>query len=178
LDTDFISAEIKFEFNQIQAKMGDLFAGVRVLLQFIVDNGLVASIGGYTIGAAVGTVVKSFVSDIMMPGLYKVVFLILNFTPLKHSELLSRFFRFTNLNIDGFIKEFINVTLIIYCAYLIFTRVLSKYMQAKRVADAAAAKGPSSSIPASGPSSIQQLQQQQKMDNIIAGSVVADADAG
>lgn len=105
------------------------------LMRFIVDNNLISSICGVTIGFVIATAVKSLVSDILVPLFYTIVYLICY--PLRHTAILTKLSAFTNLKLDKFLKELINLILIIVCAYFIFIKVLNKFIMAKKAADAA-----------------------------------------
>lgn len=114
----------------------DVDGHYKALMRFIVDNGLITSIAAYTIGVAFATALKSFVSDIMMPCLYRIVYAAVWLTPFRDSNMITVFFRYTAVNIDAFIKELVNVVLILFCAYYLFTRMLAKFIDEKKARDA------------------------------------------
>lgn len=108
---------------------------VHTMLRFIVDNSLVGAIAGVTIGFVIATAVKSLVADIFMPSLYKVIYCIMLITPWHNSSLVTNFRPLTQLKIDSFLKEAVNLSLIIVCAYIILIKVVNKYIIAKKLAD-------------------------------------------
>jgi large-conductance mechanosensitive channel len=101
------------------------------MFRFVVDNNIIGSISGVTLGFVISTAVKSLVSDIMMPTVYKVLYFILSLTPMRNTHVLNRFFEVTELHLDKFIKELVNLFLIMVCAYFFFINVLSKYIANK-----------------------------------------------
>lgn len=115
---------------------------VDTLFRFVVDNNIIGSLAGVTLGFVISTAVKSLVSDILMPSVYKFLYLLLSVTPLNGTALLTRFFQVTELNPDKFIKEAVNLLLIMVCAYLFFIHVLAKYIAEKQQRTAAALSAP------------------------------------
>ena len=113
-----------------------IFGSYEKFMQFIVDKGLLGSIAGVTIGFIIATAMKSFISDVMMPGIYKLIYLACVVTPLRETAWLNKFFSVTELDFDSFVKAMVNVTFVIIISYFLFMHVFSPYLAVKSANDA------------------------------------------
>lgn len=95
--------------------------------EFVTNNGILAATAGITIGFATATFIKSFVSDVVLPVIFLVIFSISKKTGGFVAKFLaSKEFRFTN-----FVSEFITWILILLTAYLIIDQT-RKYLSSKK----------------------------------------------
>lgn len=126
----------------------------RELKGFIVGNNILTTMAGVTIAFSTGVMIRSFVGDIILPGLY---FMIRRGQP----SLSGAFAPITRGNLDNFIKEIVSWIFVI-----IFTFVIVEYI-VRRMVLKEAPSSPKPAAPAANPS---------KKDDGSGGAVVGDGE--
>lgn len=86
---------------------------------FIVGNNILTTMAAVTIGFSTGTMIRSFVGDILLPSVYAVF---VN----RISTLQGAFAPISTLNLDNFVKELITWIMVIVFTYLIIDYVFRR----------------------------------------------------
>ena len=91
------------------------------LQSFIFSYGVLSSMAGVTIAFSTGTLIRSFVGDIVLPSIYK----LLNKTPLDKA---ISFIPIKSTNIDNFVKELVQWVLVVIFTYIFIKYVMERYV--------------------------------------------------
>ena len=96
---------------------------------FIITNNILTTMAAVTIAFSTGTMIRSLVSDIILPGIYALII-----KKVKHvnSFLKGAFAPINTLNVDNFLKEIISWIMVIIVTYLIIGYALKKYILAQQ----------------------------------------------
>ena len=91
------------------------------LSSFIINNNILTTAAAVAIAFSTGTMIRSFVGDIILPSLYKLFIH-------KIKILSGAFAPINNTNIDNFIKEFISWIFVIIITYLLIEYALRRWV--------------------------------------------------
>jgi large-conductance mechanosensitive channel len=105
-------------------KKDDVYKGFR---DFVVQNNILTTAAGMTIGFSTGVVVRSLVGDVLLPLIYKTIgaYLIKNVSQSAYEKMTGVFS--TELNFDNFLKEAITWVFVILSAFFVINSV-RKYL--------------------------------------------------
>lgn len=123
---------------------------------FVLDNNILTSMSAVTIAFSTGTMIRSFVSDIFLPGLY-------GFFIKKTGKLEGAFKPISNINIDNFIKEFITFVFVVISIFVFVYYIFKNFVKPKN-------KQPAM------PVVVQEQVKRNDKGGDTAGAVIADAD--
>lgn len=88
---------------------------------FVIQNNILTTISAVTVAFSFGIFVRSLVGDIIIPGLYFLLF--------KHNSHLAKIFSPIDLSkIDNFVKEAITLIFVIISTFMIVMYVFKKYI--------------------------------------------------
>lgn len=88
-------------------------------VEFISDNGILATSAGITIGFATATFIKSFVADVVIPTIILLVFKLSK----SSGKFVSGFVANKELHFTNFVGELITWALIVVSAFLIINAI-------------------------------------------------------
>jgi len=91
------------------------------LSSFIINNNILTTAAAVAIAFSTGTMIISFVGDIILPSLYKLCVHKIKF-------LSGAFAPISNTNIDNFIKEFVSWIFVIIITYLLIEYALRRWV--------------------------------------------------
>ena len=80
---------------------------------FIVENNIIATMSAVTVAFSTGTMIRSFVVDILLPAIYG-----LFVSKVKVKTLDGAFAPLSKLNLDNFIKEFVTFIFVVITIFL------------------------------------------------------------
>jgi len=90
------------------------------------------TMAGVTIAFSTGTMIRSFVGDIVMPALYAFI----NFSLKRRVGENTAFASISAFGVDKFIKEFITWVLVIVLTYVFIVFIMKRYVGTVKPADA------------------------------------------
>lgn len=100
---------------------------------FIVDNGVLSTTAGITIGFATATFVKSFVADVILPIIFLIMVKATGKVSKDTSGFFSRFLSKKEFMFTNFISETITWLLIVLVAFLVLDAVYVHYIKNKPI---------------------------------------------
>lgn len=96
---------------------------------FLIQNGIIATTAGITIGFATATFVKSFVSDVILPVIFMVVVKGTGTVSKDTSSFFSRFLSKKEFLFTNFISETITWLAIVLLSYVILQGIYTNYIR-------------------------------------------------
>lgn len=96
---------------------------------FIITNNILTTMAAVTIAFSTGTMIRSLVSDIILPSIYSLII-----KKVKHVNMFLKgaFAPINTMNLDNFLKEIISWIMVIIVTYLIIGYALKKYILAQQ----------------------------------------------
>ena len=134
---------------------------------FVINNNILTTAAAMTIGFSSGTMIRSLVGDIVLPGIYRLV--------LSRVNLMSGAFAPINkLNVDNFLKEIVSWIFVIVLTFILIEYVIRRSIL--KLHPQVAQEKPISLNTYTPPSPVRQpmvVQEKKKDDNgTIAGGII------
>lgn len=94
------------------------------LKSFLIQNNILTTMAAVTMAFSTGTMIRSLVADIILPGIY---FLILSRVKVVSSVISGAFAPISHVNIDNFLKEILSWIVVIIVTFILIEYVVRRY---------------------------------------------------